>query len=308
MATNQFPVSDPGDSPYKGIQTNDGGGSPTAGYTMVWDANNKRWVPASGTQVNPVTQKTEPILTPPNQGTGGGGGFGGGGLGQGGGSSAQTLPAGQSFAGTNLAPGAGSYPATSAIGSGSGGFWNGIMGMAGNNSGIDWAKLALGAYNSYENSRDPKFKDPGMTPEQRQLYSLYFASLTNPSLANNASVASNAGQSMLTKYMSAPGWQSPAMFGAGGSGYPGTGQRPNFSWSAPSGSSGATDVGSGMGAGGQNQSQGGYYASLDRWLSQHPEISQGGPQAVAAALSTNFGFPPSAAAKIAETWISSRTP
>lgn len=103
---------------------------------------------------------------------------------------------------------------------------------------LDLVNTALAAYQTYHNTRPVDFKNPGMTPEQQQLYGLFFKSLTNPALANNAGDVSNYGRSILGGYGNL-GWQSPKTT-TGEVGY--GGHAPvNFDWSKlPSGAGGGT--------------------------------------------------------------------
>lgn len=82
---------------------------------------------------------------------------------------------------------------------------------------LDWARLAYGVY---KDNQDPKFKNVPLSPEQRQLFNYYFASLNNPNLKDNAAKVSSMGHDILGGYSNMK-WQSPTTF-SGQQGYAGT--------------------------------------------------------------------------------------
>lgn len=187
---------------------NDGGGSPSGG---------------TGAHIDPKTGRVDPNYRPPANPTGGGGGVGA--PGGSGGGSGSSFDAANSFS----SPTAGSATQAPTLANTANPAWYQSIGKAftGANAYQNWlnaAGLGLAAYQTYRNSQPPRFKDPGLTPEQKRLSDLYFQSLTNPAMANNASHVTDVSNSILNGYMQGDGkglqWSMPQTFSGQNGGAP----------------------------------------------------------------------------------------
>jgi hypothetical protein len=197
---------------------------------------------------------------------------------------------------------------------------------------LDLINTALAAYQTYHNTRPVDFKNPGLTPEQQQLYGLFFKSLTNPTLANNAGDVSNYGRSILGGYSNL-GWQAPKtttgevgygghapvnfdwskLPGGGGGGMapqapsaPGVGAPtsgvvgdPFGHLSAPAGSPGDPFTGLPYGQGG------GGGGGLADFFNQHPGILAGGVSGAAGILASMLGIPAGVASMLVAKYLQS---
>jgi hypothetical protein len=70
---------------------------------------------------------------------------------------------------------------------------------------IDWARLGL---QYYQSQKQPKFKTPPLTPEQKQVWDLYYQSLQNPAIKNNAANVQGMSSQILQGYQNMS-WNAP---------------------------------------------------------------------------------------------------
>lgn len=111
-------------------------------------------------------------------------------------------------------------------------------------------------YGMYKDNQPPKFANQPLSPEQKQLYELYYKSLMNPALKDNAAKVSGMGADILAGYKNLS-WQSPATF-SGQKGYSGSSTPFQYapSQAAPSGPPPAVGRGGGL-TGGARDAGGG---------------------------------------------------
>lgn len=105
-----------------------------------------------------------------------------------------------------------SYPQTNATAK------NAASSGGGTDNWLDWARLGLAAYQA---TKKPSFANQPLSPEERKLYDLYYSTLMNPALKNNAAGV-NATANQITEGYKDLRWQAPTLRNGQVAGYGGS--------------------------------------------------------------------------------------
>lgn len=106
---------------------------------------------------------------------------------------------------------------------------------SGGMSSADWLRWAQFAYGVQQDKKDPKFTAIPQTPEQKKLWELYWANVSNPAVTANRDYLRQFAANQIAQ--PTPTWTSPHTFsgdvGYGGSGASGNTPSPmKFDWSS----------------------------------------------------------------------------